>query len=308
MSFHIDKKEKKILVVEDDLSVLEIVSQTLQAENYQVKKATSADEAIEKLKSYRPHLVLTDNDMPGLSGLEMLKRLRQEQNYVTLIFLSARTDSQFVTDALKSGADDYIRKPFRLNELSARVEVALRNNELHAELMQANLKLQDLIDHDDLTGLYNMRSMYQKIDLEIKRAKRAKRYLACVMLDMDKFKTVNDQHDHLFGSFVLKSTGDIIKKTIRDTDFAARYGGDEFLIVLTETEREGVAGFCDRLRLAVEKHTYVQGDDSIQLTISLGFALGGHDINFNARELVRAADHNLYKAKESGRNRAFGPN
>ncbi|MEK6554715.1 MAG: diguanylate cyclase, partial [Bdellovibrionota bacterium] len=205
-----------------------------------------------------------------------------------------------------SGADDYIRKPFRINELMARVEVALRNNDLHAELMQANLKLHDLIDHDDLTGLYNMRSMYQKIELEIKRAKRAKRFLACVMLDMDKFKTVNDHHDHLFGSFVLKTMGTLIKKTMRDTDFAARYGGDEFLIVLTETEKAGVSGFCERLRKTVEEFTFISGVDSMQLTISLGFALGGHELDLDARNLVRAADHNLYKAKESGRNRTHG--
>jgi two-component system, cell cycle response regulator len=126
------------------------------------------------------------------------------------------------------------------------------------------------------------------------------------MLDMDKFKTVNDNHDHLFGSFVLKTMGEIIKNTMRNTDFAARYGGDEFLIVLTETEKTGVQGFCERLRKAVEEFTFVSGVDSMKLTISLGFALAGHDIDLTARDLVRTADHNLYKAKEAGRNRAYG--
>ncbi len=302
----IEKSTKKILIVEDDPSVMDVVAEALQKDQYIIEKATSADEAIEKLKQFQPHLVLTDNDMPGLTGIEMLRDLRQQQNYVTVIFLSGRTDSQFVTEALRAGADDYIRKPYRINELLARVEVALRNNNLHAELMQANLKLHDMIDHDDLTGLYNMRSMYQKIDLEIKRAKRAKRFLAAIMLDMDKFKSVNDSHDHLFGSFVLKTMGRLIKKTMRDTDFAARYGGDEFLIVLTETEKEGVAGFCDRLRKTVEEFTFTSGQDSMKLTISLGYALGGHEIEHDARNLVRAADHNLYQAKERGRNRAHG--
>ena len=302
----VQKDQKKILIVEDDPSVMEVVVEAMKSEKYIVDTASSADEALDKLKLFQPHLVLTDNDMPGLTGIDMLKTLRQQQNYVTVIFLSGRTDAQFVTEALKSGADDYIRKPYRINELLARVEVALRNNNLHAELMQANLKLHDLIDHDDLTGLYNMRSMYQKIDLEIKRAKRARRFLACVMLDMDKFKTVNDNHDHLFGSFVLKTMGNIIRKTMRDTDFAARYGGDEFLIVLTETEKNGVNGFCDRLRKTVEEFTFTSGVDSMKLTISLGYALGGHELELDARNLVRAADHNLYKAKESGRNRTHG--
>lgn len=302
----IDSPSKKILIVEDDATVMAIIEEALKDAHYYVETASSAFEAVQKLKSFQPHLVLTDNDMPEFTGIEMLRDLRQQQNYVTVIFVSARTDSQFIADTLKEGADDYIRKPFRINELLARVEVALRNNELHKELMQANLKLQDLVDHDYLTGLYNMRSIYEKLELEIKRAKRAKRFLGCVMLDMDKFKTVNDNHDHLFGSFVIKTMGDIIRQTMRETDFAARYGGDEFLIVLNETDQNGVAGFCERLRQAVEEYTFTEGDDSIQLTISLGFAVAGHEIDLDARGLVRTADHNLLKAKETGRNRFFG--
>lgn len=297
---------KKILIVEDDESVMAILSEALKAAHYEVATATSAFEAVEKLKSFRPHLVLTDNDMPEFTGIEMLRDLRQQQNYVTVIFVSARTDNQFVVEALKSGADDYVRKPFRINELLARVEVALRTNDLHQELMQANLKLQDLVDHDYLTGLYNMRSMYEKIDVEIKRALRGKRNLACVMIDMDKFKAVNDNHDHLFGSFVLKSVGEIIKETMRETDFAARYGGDEFLIVLTDVEKNGVAGFCERLRKAVEGHTFTEGKDTTRQTISLGYAVGGHESDLDARNLVRAADHNLFLAKQAGRNQARG--
>lgn len=297
---------KKILIVEDDESVLAILSEALKAAHYEVDTATSAFEAVEKLKSFRPNLVLTDNDMPEFTGIEMLRDLRQQQNYVTVIFVSARTDNQFVVEALKSGADDYVRKPFRLNELLARVEVALRTNDLHHELMQANLKLQDLVDHDYLTGLYNMRSMYEKIDVEIKRALRGKRNLACVMIDMDKFKSVNDNHDHLFGSFVLKSVGEIIKTTMRETDFAARYGGDEFLIVLTDVDKNGVGGFCERLRTAVESHTFTEGKDTTKQTISLGFAVGGHGSDLDARNLVRSADHNLFLAKQAGRNQVRG--
>lgn len=297
---------KRILIVEDDLSVLEILSEGLSGRGYLVEQATSAEVAKQKLKVFRPHLVITDNDMPELTGIEMLKQLRQQQNYVTVIFVSGRTDAQFVAETLRAGADDYIRKPFRINELLARVEVALRNNDIRHELMQANLQLQDQVDHDYLSGLYNMRSMYEKIDLEIKRAKRGNRHLACIMLDMDNFKSVNDEHDHLFGSFVLKTMGGLIQKNMRETDFAARYGGDEFLIVLAETEKDGVMNFCERLRNAVESYTFTDGNDSMKLTISLGFAIGGEGVELDARELVRQADRNLYIAKEQGRNRHHG--
>src|SRR5690606_6990560 len=114
---------------------------------------------------------------------------------------------------------------------------ALRTNEVYRELLEANSKLQEMVDHDHLTGLFNMRSMYDKIEIEIKRATRHQRQIACVMMDMDHFKSVNDNHDHLFGSFVLKTVGQLIKNSMREVDFAARYGGDEFLIVLTETTK-----------------------------------------------------------------------
>jgi len=299
-------ENKRVLIVEDEQNVLDILSEALTQAGYDVKSSNSAREAMELLKTFKPHLVLTDNDMPEITGIEMLRDLRLQKNYVTVIFVSGRSDSQFVVDALKVGADDYIRKPFRINELLARVEVALRVNDLHRDLLEANMKLQDMVDHDDLTGLYNMRSMYEKIDVEIKRCKRYSRKMACVMVDMDNFKSVNDNHDHLFGSFVLKKMGGIIKDLVRETDFAARYGGDEFLIVLTETTLSGAGIFCEKLRSGVEKFDFRDGKDSIRLTTSIGFALGGDGIEHDARSLVRAADKFLYKSKEGGRNRYSG--
>lgn len=301
--------KKKILIVEDDDSILEILVEALQSEGYEVDKATSAAEAMARLKSFKPHLVLTDNDMPEITGIEMLRELRHQKNYVNVIFVSGRTDTGFVVEALRAGADDYIRKPFRINELLARVESALRVNDLHRELLEANLKLQDMVDHDDLTGLYNMRTMYEKIDIEIKRAKRFDRYVAAIMLDMDHFKTVNDDHDHLFGSFVLKEVGHLIRQTIRETDFAARYGGDEFLVVLTESSQDGVEVFCERLREVIENYEFKSGEDSIRLTVSMGYAVTGGGTTqsqVDARDLVRKADHALYKSKQGGRNKVTG--
>lgn len=302
----VENSERRLLLVEDDQAVLDVVLEALKSEGFQVKATTSAREAMQLVQDYGPHLVLTDNDMPEITGLEMLRELRIRKNYVTVIFLSGRTDAQFVSDALLAGADDYVRKPFRINELLARIQVALRTNDLHRDLLEANAKLSEQIEHDDLTGLYNMKSMYPRIDMEIKRAQRAERHMACIMLDMDKFKSVNDSHDHLFGSFVLKEMGHLIAKTMRETDFAARYGGDEFLVVLTETEIDGVKVFCERLRKAVESRVFTDGKDSIKLTISLGFSVGGFGDARDARALLRAADHNLYQAKNMGRNRFIG--
>ncbi len=296
-------RKRRILVVEDEVSIMELIRESLGGVGYEVNTANSAQEALNAVRNYQPHLVLTDQDMPGFTGLEMLRELRGQLNYVSVIFVSGRADVTMVTQALRSGADDYIRKPFLFDELIARVEACLRTHDLHEELLAANQKLQDMVERDYLTGLFNMRSMYDRIDGELKRAIRYDRKLACVMIDMDHFKTVNDGNDHLFGSFVLKEVGGLIKQTMRDSDFAARYGGDEFLVVLTDTDGAGAKVFCERLREKILKHTFSDGSSQIKLTMSLGCAVGDAKSSVDARQLVRKADHALYRAKELGRNR-----
>lgn len=297
------RKNRRILIVEDDPTILQLIQQSLDEDGYDTATATSTADAIHLMRSFQPNLILTDQDMPGATGLEMLRELRRQLNYVALIFVSGRSDAPLVAQALRAGADDYIRKPFRFEELLARVESCLRTHDLHSELLEANRKLQDMVERDYLTGLLNMRSMYDRVDGELKRATRFNRQLACVMIDMDHFKTVNDGNDHLFGSFVLKEAGHIIQKTMRDSDFAARYGGDEFLIVLTDTDVNGAKVFCERLREKISQHVFQDGNSKIQLTISLGCAVSILNQPIDARQLVRAADHALYRAKEAGRNR-----
>lgn len=293
---------RKIVVVEDDPAVAEILRDALEGAGYQVSMAPTGSEGLMLIRDLQPDVVLTDQDMPEQTGLEMLRELRSQQNYVAVLFVSARGDVEMVTQALRAGADDYIRKPFRVEEMLARIEACLRTRDLHQQLLVANQQLQQTVERDYLTGLFNMRSMYERIDGEIKRAARFGRELAAIMVDMDHFKRVNDEHDHLFGSFVLKETGRLITETMRDSDFAARYGGDEFLIVLTDVHLEGARAFCERLRARVKKHLFEDGKDQIQLTISMGGAITQAK-NIDARALVRRADEQLYKAKEKGRDR-----
>src|SRR5690606_20888894 len=149
------------------------------------------------------HLVLLDVNMPDLNGLETLAFLRQNREYISTIFISGNSDDEDVIRGLDSGADDYITKPFDPAVMLARIRCQLRIKDLRDELRRANVRLQELVEIDDLTGLYNMRSLYQKVDHELGRAARFNRSVAAVMMDMDHFKSVNDEHDHLFGSYVL---------------------------------------------------------------------------------------------------------
>lgn len=294
--------QRKILLVDDDENTLSIVKEGLAQEGYAVETALSATEALGLIRSFKPHLVITDYDMPEVNGFEMLRQLRLEQNYVTVIFVSGRDEPNVIAQTLREGADDFIVKPFRFEEFLARVESSLRSYDLHKELKEANEKLQEMVERDYLTGLFNMRSMYERIDFELKRARRFKRNVSAIMMDMDHFKSVNDTNDHLFGSFVIKEIGVIVSKTMREVDFAARYGGDEFLIVLTETNELGTRAFCERLRLNIRNYIFDDGKNRMQLTSSIGFAVVEGAENIDARTLVRRADHALYRAKEQGRD------
>jgi two-component system, cell cycle response regulator len=296
--------QRFILVVDDDQDNLTLVSRALEHEGHVVRTVASGEEALASLKVFQPDLMLLDINMSGISGLETLQRLRALDSYVSVIFVSAKTSTEDVVRGLDAGADDYICKPFDPHELLARVRTQLRIKDLNDQLSRANKRLQELVDIDDLTGLYNMRSIYQRLDTELSRARRYGRPLSVVMLDMDNFKSVNDGNDHLFGSFVLAEIGKIIKATIRSVDFAARYGGDEFLIALPETTQEGAELFCERLRQTIAEKTFNKDGISMKLSASLGIGSSeALEAGFDARNLVRVADHALYEAKRAGKNR-----
>jgi two-component system cell cycle response regulator len=303
MSQALENRFRKILVVDDDVDNRILVSKALTWEGYTVDSACSGEEALEKLADQIPHLVLLDVNMPGISGLETLRRLRGNPDYVSVMLVTAQSGTEDVIRGLDAGADDYIRKPFHPTELLARVRAQLRIKDLNDQLKLANRRLQDLVDHDDLTGLFNMRHLYEKLEMELARGRRFSRPVGVVMMDMDHFKQVNDHHDHLFGSHVLAEVGKLIRENIRQVDFAARYGGDEFLIVLCETSLEGAQRFAERLRSVIANYEFTSDGHSMKLTASLGLAVTHGDSQVDARTLVRAADHALYEAKTAGKNR-----
>lgn len=300
----LENKRRKLLIVDDDDISRKLVGRALEYEGYQVRLAESGAEGIVVLKEWQPHLVLLDVNMPGLNGLDTLNKLRARDEYVSVMFVSANSKRDDVILGLDAGADDYVCKPFDVMELLARVRSQLRIKDLNDSLKRANDRLKELVDIDDLTGLFNMRSLYKKLDFELDRARRYNRSVCVLMMDLDHFKQVNDKHDHLFGSFVITQVGRMIRENIRKVDFAARYGGDEYLVVLTEINLEGSSTFANRLRGKIEEATYKNEFYSIRLTASLGLAIANpNDIEVDARSLVRYADRALYNAKETGRNR-----
>ncbi len=299
---------EKILIVDDDPQVSSLMTVILESCGYKTVVAKSGDEALEKLGEIRPYLVLLDINMPGLSGLETLEIVRKRRDYTSVVLVSGNSDTQDVIKGLESGADDYICKPFNPHELAARVKTQLRIKNLTDKLFSVNKKLQALVQTDDLTGLYNMRGIYDRINLEMSRNKRFDSSICAIMMDMDHFKKVNDDHDHLFGSFVLKELGRIIKSSMRDVDFGVRYGGDEFMVILTGTGYEGAMKYAERLRETVQAYDFNDGERRMSLTVSMGFAIlkPSVSINLSSKELVQWADKALYESKKAGRNQVRG--
>lgn len=300
----IDNRGRRILVVDDDRDIRNLVVKTLDHQGYRVSEATSGKEALQAIDEARPNLILLDVNMPGIDGIQTVQKLRLRDDYVSVIFVSAQSTVEDVIRGLDAGADDYVCKPFNVWELLARIRAQLRIKDLNDNLKKANDRLKELVDIDDLTGLFNMRSLYKKLDYELDRSRRHNRSLAVLMMDVDHFKKVNDEQDHLFGSWVLSQIGRMVRENIRKVDFAARYGGDEYLIVLGEITREGAVTFAQRLRERIAETHFQFESFGVHLTASIGISVvNPNDVSVDARAVVRFADKALYRAKELGRNR-----
>ena len=300
-----DPKHRPVLVLDEDPETLELMMEPLRWEGYDVRGLTSPSEVSEFINYWKPQMIIVDPDFSSFDGLGYLNSLAGNLDNTALIVVSSNSSTDRITQCLDLGACDYIVSPFVPLEFLARVRTQFRFLDAKEELLQANQRLQELVEIDDLTGLFNMRSIYQKLEFEMERGKRFNRPVTVVMMDMDNFKSVNDGHDHLFGSHVLSEVGKIIKGSTRNIDIPARYGGDEFLIVLSETPLAGVELFCERLRKRVEQTIFAHEQDSIKLTVSLGFASTEPGENISPKELVRRADLALYEAKARGRNQAI---
>lgn len=297
-----DPHNRPILVLDEDPDTLELMLEPLRWEGYDVRGLSSLKEATEFLTYWRPQMIIVDPDFAQEDGRQFLESVSGYLDSTSLIIVSGNSSSEYIAQCLDSGASDYIVSPFIPLEFLSRVRAQLRFRDAKEDLLEANQKLQELVEIDDLTGLFNMRSIFQKLEFEMERGRRFNRPVAVVMIDMDKFKSVNDGHDHLFGSYVLSEVGKIIKASTRNVDIPARYGGDEFLIILSETPLSGIEQFCERLRKRVEQMTFSQGRDSIRMTLSIGYASTNGTENLQPKELVRRADQALYQAKDGGRN------
>jgi len=295
-----------VLVADDDRVTREYVAGLLRGNGMRVETAPDGRAALNIAREGNVDLVLLDVMMPGLDGIDccrLIKSMTQDR-FLPVILLTAKSDPKSRVEGLRIGADDYLGKPFDERELLARVHGMLRIKNMHDDVRDARERLEELSVRDELTGLYNYRYLTTRLGEEFKRAERYKDPLACVMIDLDYFKRVNDGHGHDVGDTVLREVARRLKREVREIDVVARYGGEEFLLILPSTHFSGALTVADRVWRAM-REVPIQAPSGVGLTVTLsaGVALyPSRDVR-SKDDLLKAADRALYQAKDDGRDR-----
>jgi diguanylate cyclase (GGDEF)-like protein len=294
-----------VLIADDDRITREYVGGLLRGNGMKVEMAENGKAAVDRVGQGGVDIILLDVMMPGLSGIDCCRLIKSmtAEDFVPIILVTAKSDPDSRVEGLRIGADDYIAKPFDERELLARVTNMLRIKKMHDDVNEARTRLERLAVRDELTGLYNYRYLHSRLNEEFKRAERFRDPLACAMVDIDHFKSFNDQHGHVVGDAVLAEVAKRLRGAVREIDVVARYGGEEFLLVLPSTHFAGALTVADRVWRSVgESPARLAGKD-FDVTVSVGVALyPSRDVK-TKDQLVKAADRALYQAKDDGRNR-----
>jgi diguanylate cyclase (GGDEF)-like protein len=312
MEAHSDVELGRILIVDDHEDNVELLRARLESWGYTTDSATNGADALKKVEEAPPDLILLDVMMPEIDGIEVTRRVKANGSlpFIPIIMQTALDSTENKVEGLEAGADDYITKPIDFAELKARLTSMLRIKRLQEELqererelLEANERLRHMSRTDGLTGLDNRRHLEELLRDMFEHAKRLSEPFACVMCDLDRFKSVNDTHGHQAGDAVLKQFARILRHEVREIDRVGRYGGEEFMLLLPGTVLDAGVTFAERVRKQVEAHTFTFGEASIRRTASFGVSAWPHPRIVDCDALMRAADDALYVAKESGRNR-----
>ena len=295
-------RDTYILIVDDHPDNVDLLKDRLEARGSCTLTAFDGEEELEVVEAGQPmpDLILLDIMLPRLTGLEVARLIKgnKELPFIPIIMQTALDSTEDKVHGLDAGADDYITKPINLTELEARVRSLLRIKALQDQVER-------LSKTDALTEIDNRRHLEQRLEETFEHSLRMHEPFACVMCDLDKFKSVNDTHGHQAGDAVLKQLAMLLKIQAREIDRVGRYGGEEFMLILPGATAEAAVTFAERVRKSVEEHTFAFDGGSVQRTISCGVAGWPHPRITNVDALVRAADDALYVAKERGRNRVI---
>jgi diguanylate cyclase (GGDEF)-like protein len=293
-----------VAIVDDDESCRRLVGMLLKRSGYCVPEYANGEEARSALQTLPWDMAILDRRLPDIDGVVLchdLKSLPEFRNRY-IILLTGESDAADKVEGLDLGADDYITKPFQPAELLARIRAGKRIVDLQKELIATNKRLELLSITDGLTQLYNHRHFQEELAREFEEASRYERPLSLAMIDIDFFKKINDAFGHAAGDKVLQEISSRFGKSIRTSDLASRYGGEEFTVLMPETNLDDALLFAEKIRSLIEATPIETPAGSIPVTVSIGVATFPHSTAQKPRELLECADKALYRAKRAGRN------
>lgn len=285
-----------LMIVDDTRENIDVLRRTLARHGYKITVALSGEMALDLIPRLKPDLVLLDIMMPGMDGYEVCRRLKKdpEVSDIPIIFITAKGETEDVVKGFDVGAVDFIMKPFKQEEVCARVKT-------HLTLSAAIKKLTRDNETDSLTGLFNRRSFLKRMDNEAMRFKRSHKPFSILFGDIDFFKKVNDTYGHSAGDTVLVEISNLLNTEKREIDQVARWGGEEFLILLPETNLAGAVLRGNKIRELVSAKPVIHEGKEINVTMSFGVSEYSGDLNIE--KVIDLADQRLYLAKNSGRNK-----
>jgi two-component system cell cycle response regulator len=297
----------RILIAEDDAISRRLLETKLSKWGYEVVAVPDGNAALEALSEEdAPQIAILDWMMPELDGVDVCRAVRAStrESYTYMILLTAQTHEDDLVAGMEAGADDYIAKPFKSSELKMRLRAGRRIIELQTELIAAREVQRAKATHDPLTGLWNHEEILQLMGRELARDTREDSHMTgAIMADLDHFKQVNDTFGHMAGDAVLRAAAQRMLALLRPYDALGRYGGEEFLVVVSGCDPESIATLAERLRAGVAAESVDTSEGIIPVTVSLGVAVNSGRRPVDANVLVQRADRALYCAKEKGRNR-----
>ncbi|HEX8794255.1 MAG TPA: diguanylate cyclase [Polyangiaceae bacterium] len=289
----------RVLVVDDDPDFAEVVTAVLGAEGIGVKHSPDARRIVEQLDDFRPDLLLLDAMLPEVDGWDAIRIVRTDPEHrdLPIVFVTGRTDLQSRVAAFDAGADDYLAKPLVPEELLARVRVRLDRRRL----------MRDMTERDPLTRLLSRRAVLDSLASRLSEARRHSLILSLAILDVDRFKRVNDAYGHLVGDQVLVSLGRLLDARFRLEDLRGRWGGEEFMVVFPGETSGTAAGVLSRVLDEFRAIRFrSESGEPFHVTFSAGIASFPRD-GATVDALVRAADRRLYEAKSGGRGVVVAP-
>lgn len=294
----------RVLVADDEPVSRRLLEVALSGWGHDVTCVEDGEAALVELaRPDHPSLVLLDWSMPKVDGIQVCRTVRKllTDRYVYIILVTSHEGEDSLIAGFDAGADDYVTKPFKTRELQARIRSGVRVVQLQHQLIAAREQIREKAMHDPLTGLLTRGAFFELHERELLRASRSHTPTSIIMADLDHFKQVNDRYGHLVGDDVLREASHRLLATIRRSDAAGRYGGEEFIAVAPACGLADALQLADRFRQSISATPFETASGPVSLTTSVGVATTDHMAD--SAHLLKAADDALYLAKARGRNR-----